>query len=98
MKRVRLAAALAVSALLLSTAAVSADVKMQQKTQVKFEGMLGRMMNLFGGKAAKDGIVQTVSVQGDRKATISGDSISLDFIEHWHTPYKHVPYTGTRLN
>lgn len=74
MKRVRLGTALAVSALLLSTAAVSADVKMQQKTQVKFEGMLGRMMNLFGGKAAKDGIVQTVSVQGDRKATISGDS------------------------
>ncbi|HOC17629.1 MAG TPA: hypothetical protein PKK95_05130 [Vicinamibacterales bacterium] len=74
MKRVRLAAALAVSALLLSTAAVSADVKMQQKTQVKFEGMLGRMMNLFGGKAAKEGIVQTVSVQGDRKATLSGDS------------------------
>ena len=35
---------------------------------------------------------------GEIAATISGDSISLDFIEHWHTPYKHVPYTGTRLN
>ena len=74
MKRVRLGAALAVSALLVSAGAVSADVRMQQKTQVKFEGMLGRMMNLFGGKAAKDGVVQTVVVQGDRKATLSGDS------------------------
>lgn len=35
---------------------------------------------------------------GEIAATISGDSISLDFIEHWHTPYKHVAYTGTRLN
>ena len=35
---------------------------------------------------------------GEIAATISGDSISLDFIEHWHTPYKHVPDTGTRLN
>ena len=72
MKRARLGAALAVSALLLS-AGVSADVSMQQKTQVKFEGMLGRMMNLFGGKAAKEGLVQTVVVQGDRKATRGDD-------------------------
>ncbi|HSK09418.1 MAG TPA: hypothetical protein VK911_07570 [Vicinamibacterales bacterium] len=72
--RVRLAAALAVSSLLFTAAASSADVTVQQKTQVKFEGMLGRMMNLFGGKAAKDGVVQTVVVQGDRKLTRSGDT------------------------
>jgi hypothetical protein len=77
MKRVRLGAALAVSALLISAAAVSADVTVQQKTQVRFEGMLGRMMNLFGGKAAKDGVVQTVVVQGDRKATLSGDAAEI---------------------
>jgi hypothetical protein len=51
-----------------------ADVRAQQKTQVKFEGMLGRMMGLFGGSKAKDGIVQTVSVKGDRKATMTGDT------------------------
>lgn len=34
---------------------------------------------------------------GQIKATLSGDSIALDFIEHWHTPYKVVPYTGSRL-
>jgi len=29
--------------------------------------MLGRMMNLFGGKAAKEGVISTVAVSGDRK-------------------------------
>jgi hypothetical protein len=36
--------------------------------------MIGRMMNLFGGSKAKEGVVQTVSVKGDRKATITGDT------------------------
>ena len=35
-----------------------AEVKTRDKTQVKFEGMLGRMLSLFGGKAAKEGSVQ----------------------------------------
>ena len=32
--------------------------------------MLGRMVNMFGGKAAKEGTASTVAVKGDRKATI----------------------------
>jgi hypothetical protein len=51
-----------------------ADVKTQEKSQVKFEGMLGRMAGLFGGKAARDGIVSTVAIAGDRKMTTSGDT------------------------
>jgi hypothetical protein len=43
-----------------------ADVKTQEKSQIKFEGMLGRMMGMFGGKAAKEGVVSTVAVKGDR--------------------------------
>ncbi|MCX6552600.1 MAG: hypothetical protein NTY02_16620 [Acidobacteria bacterium] len=50
---------------------LSADVKSRQKTQVKFEGMLGRMMGMFGGKAAKEGIVSTVAVKGDRQMSVS---------------------------
>ena len=50
-------------------ASLAADVKTQQKSQLKFEGALGSMMGLFGGKAAKEGIVDTVVVSGDRKAT-----------------------------
>jgi hypothetical protein len=54
-----------------SGASLSADVKTQEKGHVKFEGMLGRMVNLFGGKAAKEGVVSNVAVKGDRKATLN---------------------------
>ena len=33
--------------------------------------MLGRMVNLFGGKGAKEGTVSTVAVKGNRKATFN---------------------------
>jgi hypothetical protein len=33
--------------------------------------MLGRMANLFGGKAAKEGVVSTVAVKSNRKATMN---------------------------
>lgn len=49
----------------------SADVRTEEKSQVKFEGGLGRMMSIFGGKAAREGIVSTVAVKGDRKMTTS---------------------------
>jgi hypothetical protein len=48
-----------------------ADVKTEEKSLVKFEGMLGKMMGLFGGKAAKEGTVNTVAVRGNRKAEMN---------------------------
>ena len=51
-----------------------ADVKTQERTQLKFEGMLGTMMGLFGGKAAKEGIVSSVAIKGDRKLESTGDT------------------------
>lgn len=74
MIRARCGMAIAVTALLVTASAAQADVKSQERTQVKFEGMLGRMMNMFGGGRAKEGIVQTVAVKGDRKATMTQDS------------------------
>lgn len=53
---------------------LGADVKTQEKGHVKFEGMLGRVANVFGGKAAKEGIVSNVAVKGDRKSTMSDTS------------------------
>jgi hypothetical protein len=70
MKRVSTACVLALAALAW-TATLSADVKTRDKGQVKFEGMLGRMVNMFGGKAAKEGMVSTNAVKGDRKATFT---------------------------
>ena len=54
----------------LAFAAPSADVKTTERTQVKFEGMLGRVVGLFGGSKP---ISSTVAVSGDRKATL-GDN------------------------
>jgi hypothetical protein len=96
MIRARCGVAIAVAGLLLVTAGtVQADVKAQQKTQTKFEGMLGRVMNLFGGSKAKDGIVQTVVVKGDRKATLgpdSGEIIDLDEEKIYELNFKNKSY------
>ena len=37
--------------------------------------------------------------EGEIDATVSedGKSLNLDFIEHWHSPYKHVPHSGPKL-
>jgi hypothetical protein len=50
---------------------LTADVKTRERSMVKFEGMLGRMIGMFGGKAAKEGIVTSAAVKGERKATMS---------------------------
>ena len=63
--------------LLVTAAAAGADVKSTSKSQMKFEGMLGRMMGMFGGKAAKEGVVSTVAVKGDRKVTTTGDTAEI---------------------
>jgi len=55
----------------LAASSVHADVKTRQRTQLKFEGMLGRMVGLAGGGAAADGINATVAVKGSRKADIN---------------------------
>lgn len=52
----------------LSAGPLQADVKTRDKGQVKFEGVLGKMMGMFGGKAARDGVVTSNAVSGDRKA------------------------------
>ncbi len=48
-----------------------ADVRSDQKSHVEFAGVLGRMFNMFGGKAAREGVTSTVAVKGDRKATMN---------------------------
>lgn len=52
------------------TATLQADVKTRQRTQLKFEGMMGRIMNMATGGAA-DGLNSTVAVRGNRKSDIN---------------------------
>ena len=56
---------------LAASPAIRADVRSEEKSRIEFAGMLGRMVNLFGGKGAKEGIVSTVAVKGNRKATFN---------------------------
>ncbi len=72
MKRLLTLAGLFALALLLAPP-LRADVMTRQKSQVKFEGFLGTMVNLFGGKAAKEGVTSTVAVKGDRMSDL-GDA------------------------
>jgi hypothetical protein len=56
---------------LAASPAIRADVRSEEKSKIEFAGMLGRMVNLFGGKGAKEGTVSTVAVKGNRKATFN---------------------------
>jgi hypothetical protein len=71
MTRVRTVSALVLVALVAASQAIRADVRADEKTHVEFAGMLGRMVNMFGGKAAREGVASTVAVKGDRKATLN---------------------------
>jgi hypothetical protein len=71
MTRLLRASALALPLAVLAVAPAFADVKTRNHTQIKFEGMLGRMVGMFGGKAAKEGIDSSTAVKGDRKATVT---------------------------
>lgn len=62
---------LALSLLAACAAPALADVRTKDKSQVKFEGMLGTMTRLFGGKAASEGILSTNALKGNRKATLN---------------------------
>ena len=54
-----------------ATASVSADVRTDQRVKFQLGGAIGKLVNMFGGKGARDGVTSMVAVKGDRKATIS---------------------------
>jgi hypothetical protein len=66
-----LAAGSALALALTLASAVRADVTTKEKVTFKLEGMLGRMMNVFGGSAAKNGITSTVALNGNRMSRLS---------------------------
>lgn len=92
---------LALPLLIVSTAPAAADVKTRDKTQVKLEGMLGRMAGMFGGKAVREGIVQTHAVKGDRKAEMtdtSGRIVDLKEEKVYELDLKDKSYTVTTFD
>jgi hypothetical protein len=53
---------------------VQAGVKTEEKTRVQLGGPLGGILSMFGGKAAKEGIVTTTAVVGERRLIRGGDA------------------------
>jgi len=98
MNRALKSCALALPLVVLCAGPALADVKTRDKAQVKFEGMLGRMIGMFGGKAAREGTVTTNAVKGDRKAEIgdiAGRIVDLKEEKVYDLDMKKKTYTVT---
>jgi len=63
--------AVSLCALVASAATLRADVRADEKTLVQFAGGLGKIVNFFGGKAAREGVTSVVAVKGDRKSSLN---------------------------
>ena len=69
MTRVHTVAVLTAALLTCFVQSLSADVKADERGLVKFEGGLGKVVGLLGGRAAREGVKSTAAVKGDRKIT-----------------------------
>jgi hypothetical protein len=101
MKRVIRHLAVIVPILALAAAPLLAEVKTRDRSSIKFEGFLGRMMGLFGGKAAREGIESTTAVKGDRKITVndsSGRLVDLKEEKVYDLDMKKKTYTVTTFD
>jgi hypothetical protein len=70
----RILAAVVLGLALLSPALLRADVKTQERSQIRFEGAIGRVVNIFGGRGAREGVVSSVALKGDRMISTTGDT------------------------
>lgn len=81
-----------------ATSSVSADVRTDQRVKFQLGGAIGKLVNMFGGKGARDGVTSTVAVKGDRKATMSdatGQIIDLAEEKIYDLDLKKKTYTVT---
>ncbi|HYR85327.1 MAG TPA: hypothetical protein VE422_14675 [Terriglobia bacterium] len=81
-----------------STAILHAEVRADQKDKVQFEGIMGRMINLFGGKATREGVTETVIVKGNRQRTIKDTNsqiVDLDEEKIYDIDMKNKSYKVT---
>lgn len=101
MTRKSLVPALALALALGAVSVLHADVKTEDKSVVTFGGTLGRLVNVFGGKAVKEGIVSTVAVSGDRKMSANdtrGDIVDLKEEKIYELDMRRKTYTMTTFD
>src|SRR5687768_16331022 len=71
--RRRVFSSLLVVLLASSVQMLSADVRTDQRVKFQLGGAIGKLVNSFGGKGAREGVTTVVAVKGNRKVTM-GDS------------------------
>ncbi|HYB96170.1 MAG TPA: hypothetical protein VEC39_14450 [Vicinamibacterales bacterium] len=71
MRRLSIASLCVVALLAASAAPLSADVRSDQRVKFQLGGAIGKLINMFGGKGAREGVTSMVAVKGDRKVTMS---------------------------
>jgi hypothetical protein len=95
----RLVLAAALSLVLASP--VLADAKLSQKTRVQLTGVLGTAMNVFGGRAAREGVTSDIAVKGNRRISRSGESaeiVDLDEEKIYSVDYARKTYKVTTFD
>lgn len=86
---------------LLAASAAFAEGTIQQKTKFHMGGGLGAVVNVFGGKATREGIDSTVAIKGNRKATrhgSSGEIVDLSEEKVYRIDYDRKTYTVTTFD
>jgi membrane-associated HD superfamily phosphohydrolase len=79
----------------LTAGSALADGTIEQKTRVQFGGMIGGIVNVFGGKAAREGVTSTTAVDGNRRLTTTGrtgELVDLDAEKVYTIDYDRKTY------
>jgi hypothetical protein len=78
-----------------------ADAKVSQKTRLQLTGVLGGAMNVFGGRAAREGVTSDIVVKGNRRIMRSGESaeiVDLDEEKIYTVDYARKSYKVTTFD
>jgi hypothetical protein len=86
---------------ILAASAAFAEGTVQQRTKFHMGGGLGAVVNVFGGKATREGVESTVVVKGNRKSMrhgSSGEIIDLSEEKVYRLDYDRKTYTVTTFD
>ena len=97
MRRLFLVPIVVLSVFALGTS-LSADIRSDQRVKFQLGGALGKLVNVFAGKAAREGVTTMVAVRGDRKISMSdstGQIVDLAEEKVYDLDIKKKSYTVT---
>lgn len=80
----------------LLTPVLRADVRSEEVTKFQLGGALGKVVSIFGGRAAREGVTSVVAVKGDRRIRrddASGEIVDLKEEKVYQIDFKKKSYT-----